>query len=286
MKQRFDAYDPEKPLPYDQGPAPETQEPAAAESPFANLLATSSAQRAPTMPAAGTTPTAALPKQAQQATPNYLEMFGVAPASGNRDASFNAAEPEDAPEQEEAHLVAAGATEGDPNHDDRLGSGFDYESQSDALWKQNLKDFEGGLQGQLDQTYADEARAGRIADSQAGELGRSLSGGGYAAGQAQVQLGGMAQRQDTRNKHVQQGLQMKMAYLDTLIKRAEASKDRNLQEKLQAEADKTMLAINGAGIDKTDYAGLEEGEDPVTAEEILGAREQLVPDKKGKSWWD
>ena len=69
----------------------------------------------------------------------------------------------------------------------------------------------------------------------------------------------MAQRQDVLNKHTQQGLQMKLAYLETLIKRAEASKDRRLQEQLQAEADKTLLLINGANLDTPNPAGNPEG---------------------------
>lgn len=142
---------------------------------------------------------------------------------------------------------AEGAGEG-------VGGSNGYDQQADDMWAQAQKDYDASLEGEMSQTYADEARAGRLADAQSAMLGQGVSGGGYQAGQAQVALGGMQQRQNTLSQHYKQGLTMKMAYLDTLIKRAEASKDRALQEKLQAEADKTMLAMQGSNIDTTNYA--------------------------------
>lgn len=129
-----------------------------------------------------------------------------------------------------------------------------YEQQAANAWAGIMAQHDAGLQGKLGQTYADEAAAGRRADVMNARLGRGVSGGGFAAGQAQVALGGMAQRQDVLNKHGKQGLEMKMAFLDTLIRRAEATKDRRLQEQLQAESDKTMLAMQGANLDTTSYA--------------------------------
>ena len=128
-----------------------------------------------------------------------------------------------------------------------------YENQAADAWAGLMSGYDDSLGSKINMTYADEARAGRAADVQSVMLGQGVSGGGYQAGQAQVALGGMAQRQDVANKHYQQGLNMKMAYLETLIKRAEATKDRALQERLQAEADKTLLLINSQGIDASSY---------------------------------
>mgnify|MGYP001591079739 CR=1 FL=1 len=130
-----------------------------------------------------------------------------------------------------------------------------YEQQATDMWSGMMADYDASLGSKLDQTYADEARAGRKSDAISALSGAGVSGGGYQAGQAQVTLGGMAQRQDTMTQHTKQGLTMKLTYLDSLIKRAEASKDRALQERLQKEADDTLLLLQGSQIDPTDTTG-------------------------------
>lgn len=123
------------------------------------------------------------------------------------------------------------------------------------MWADVLSDYDASLEGKIGQTYADEARAGRRSDVESSMLGQGVSGGGYQAGQAQVALGGMSQRQDVMNEHYKQGLMMKLTYLESLIKRAEAAKDRAHADRLRAEEDKTLLLLNQSGIDTTDYRG-------------------------------
>lgn len=123
-------------------------------------------------------------------------------------------------------------------------TGQNYEGDASSMWASMMADHEAGLEGKLQGTYADEALSGRrMAEMNA--LGGGGVGGAFAGGAGQVALGGMQQRLKTRNDHTKQGLEMKMARLTQLIKQAEAGKDRNLQRELQAEMDKTQMAIAG-----------------------------------------
>jgi hypothetical protein len=138
------------------------------------------------------------------------------------------------------------------------GNGVDapFQMNADSLWSQMMADHEAGLQGQLQGTYADEANAGRrMAEMNA--MGGGRMGGAFAGGMAQTAIGGEQARLKARNDHLKQGLEMKMARLQQLIKQAEANRDRNLQRELQAEADKTQMAIAGqyAGSDLPPESG-------------------------------
>ena len=156
---------------------------------------------------------------------------------------------------------------------DAESAGPGYDEQASDMWSNLLAGYDASLGGKMQQTYADEAGAGRKADAMNAMLGRGVAGGGYQAGQAQVALGGMAQRQDTLNQHTRQGLQMKMTYLESLIRRAEAGKDRALQEKLQAEADKTLLLLNEANVDPTQY----EEDEETSANDMPGGDTDAYP---------
>ena len=164
----------------------------------------------------------------------------------------------------------------DSKNDGQGGNAF--ESQAANMWTDLLANYDQSLGGKMEQTYADEARAGRMTEERNAMLGRSISGGGAAAGQAQVALGGMAQRQDVLNKHTQQGLQMKLTYLESLIKRAEAQKDRKLRDKLDAEYNKTLLELQGGQINPTNTAGPEDPDAPLTSNP-----DNLAPDESPAS---
>lgn len=123
-------------------------------------------------------------------------------------------------------------------------SGATFQSDANSMWSGMMADHDAGLEGKLQGTYADEAlNQRRMSEMNALEGGGV--GGAFAGGTAQVALGGQQNRLKARNDHLKQGLEMKMARLQQLIKQAEANKDRNLMRELQAEADKTQMAIAG-----------------------------------------
>lgn len=155
-----------------------------------------------------------------------------------------------------------------------------FQGKADALWTEMLAGHDASLGGKMNQTYADEAGAGRrMAEMNAG-MGRGVSGG-FAGGMGQVALGGMQQRQDVMSQHEQQGLTMKAAYLDKLIKQAEASNDRELQEQLEAERNATQLAIAGSGLDTTQY---NEDPDMNGVPNIQGETVAPIPDTYGQGY--
>lgn len=116
------------------------------------------------------------------------------------------------------------------------------DKQASDQWADTLAQYQKQGEGINTQSYADEANNARRNAEMNAQSGGGM-GGSFAGGQAQVQLGGMQQRQQAQQAYQKQGLEMKMAHLDQLIKRAEASNDRNLQRELQAEADKTALTL-------------------------------------------
>lgn len=124
-----------------------------------------------------------------------------------------------------------------------------FQSDANKTWADMLSSSNQMQNDALRSTYADEAQNERRA-AEANAMGGGAIGGGFAAGQAQAQLGGTQQRLDVRQKFAGQQLNMKAAYLQTLIKQAEASKDRNLQRELQAELDKTNLQINQSQVNQ------------------------------------
>src|SRR3990167_281785 len=137
-------------------------------------------------------------------------------------------------------------------------SPVDFQQQANDLWSGMLAEHDANLGGKMQQTYADQSLAGRRAAEMNAGRGNSV-GGSFGQGQAQVAIGGMQARQDTLTKHTNQGLTMKAAYLDKLIKQAEAKNDREREAYLQAEQDKTQLAIANAGLDETQYPDPNEG---------------------------
>lgn len=127
-----------------------------------------------------------------------------------------------------------------PQQDDAI----DFQARFDDMWNQTQAQHEAGLQGMLEGTYADEAAAGRR-NAEMNALSGGGMGGAFAGGQAQTAIGGMQARLKARNDHMKQGLQMKMTYLQHMLQQAEREKDRDLQEWLQTEADKTLIEIQG-----------------------------------------
>lgn len=115
-------------------------------------------------------------------------------------------------------------------------------SDFQAQWGQMQQDWDAGLQGELEGTMADEARAGRMNSEMNAASGGGM-GGAFAGGQAQVALGGMQQRLQARNQHLKQGMEMKMTVLQNYIKQAMQDKDIALQKWLQTEADNTAMAL-------------------------------------------
>lgn len=118
-----------------------------------------------------------------------------------------------------------------------------------AMWADMMAQHDAGLEGKLQGTFADEANAGRRMNEM-NALGGGGMGGAFAGGLGQVVLGGDQQRINVRNEHNKQGLEMKMARLEQLIKQAEAGKDRDLERELRAEADKTALEIAAMGAEQ------------------------------------
>ncbi len=154
-----------------------------------------------------------------------------------------------APEMPEGYNWTDGLAEDDVDVT-REGSGeegpIDYQQRFDDLWGEIQGQHEAGLSGILEGTYADEANASRRANEMNALSGGGM-GGAFAGGQAQVALGGMQQRQQARNEHLKQGLQMKMTVLQRYLDQAENEKDRDLQEWLQTEADKTAMELAQMG---------------------------------------
>jgi hypothetical protein len=136
----------------------------------------------------------------------------------------------------------------------------------DDIYGEMMSDHAGTLDELMQQTYADESRAGRRAAEMNAAMGRGVSGGGFASGQAQVAMGGMNARQQAKLQHAQKGIELKMAYLDRLYQQAEKDKDRALQRELQEKMDAAMKdsayisAVLGADADTLSY--LQTGELP------------------------
>lgn len=145
-----------------------------------------------------------------------------------------------------------------------------YEEDASKMWSGMMADNDASLAGALKGTYADEALSGRRMNEM-NALGGGGMGGAFAGGLAQTAIGGEQARLKAKNDNLKQGLELKMARLQQLIRQAEAGKDRNLQRELQAEADKTQLAIAGMAT-----GGQQQVEDPNMGKGIGG----------GPSWGD
>lgn len=144
--------------------------------------------------------------------------------------------------------AAPGGTMGGPSPAARSAAGVGAPGTPAQLnagadqWADIMSQYGQGKKDIYNQSYADEATNARRNAEMNAQSGGGL-GGSFAGGQAQVQLGGMQQRQQALQNYNKQGLELKMAHLDQLIKQAEASNDRNLSRELQAEADKTAMAL-------------------------------------------
>lgn len=131
-----------------------------------------------------------------------------------------------------------------PDADSGADEPIDFQQRFDDMWGETQAQYEGALGDMLEGTYADEAAAGRR-NAEMNALAGGGMGGAFAGGQAQVALGGMQQRLKARQDWAKRGLELKMTYLQHMLRQAEAEKDRDLQQWLQAEADKTALEIAG-----------------------------------------
>jgi len=123
------------------------------------------------------------------------------------------------------------------------------EGQQDisSLWADILKDHDAGRQGLFNQANADEAGAARR-NAEVNAISGGGVGGAFAGGNAQVAIGGMQARQKALQDFNKQGVELKMARLEQLIKQAEAKGDRDLSRELQAEADKTAMTLKGLDV--------------------------------------
>jgi hypothetical protein len=109
------------------------------------------------------------------------------------------------------------------------------EQQAQRMWADIMK----GQQANLDQSLAgigaQQSLYGRRAAEMNASLGRGV-GGGFAAGQAQAQLGAQQLELDVRSEHAKRGLELQMTQLKELQERAREDRDYVREQELTREA--------------------------------------------------
>jgi hypothetical protein len=128
--------------------------------------------------------------------------------------------------------------------------GNGLQDQASQMWADMLTQSDQGLNDTIKGTYADEALNQRRNAEMNAAAGGGV-GGAFIGGMAQAQIGGEQARVNARSQHTKDQLNMKMAYLDKLIRQAEASNDRDLQRELQAEADNTQIQLASMGMQQS-----------------------------------
>lgn len=123
-----------------------------------------------------------------------------------------------------------------------------------------LKEYDDTKEGLYKQTYADEALAGRRM-SEMNALSGGGMGGAFAGGAAQVALGGEQARLKAGQDFAKNRLELKMAYLDRMMKQAQYEGNIDLQKWVATEQDKTSLAVSQMQADATKYAAEYASED-------------------------
>jgi hypothetical protein len=117
------------------------------------------------------------------------------------------------------------------------------------IWAEIMEDYNQGLPEQYRQADIAAGTQARRASEMASQMAGGGAGGAFQSGQAQAGLYGQQLRMDAARKHQQRGLEMKMAWLEMAIKRAEAQNNRELAEKLESMRQDTAVQLAEAGYD-------------------------------------
>lgn len=123
-------------------------------------------------------------------------------------------------------------------------------------WSDIYADYEKSLPEQFRQADLAAASQGRRQNELNAIMGGTGGiGGMYGSTMAQMGLTGQNLRMQAQAEHDKRGLEMKLGWLDQQIKLAEAQNNRDLAAQLQAEQNKTQLAIAQAEAGMTPSTG-------------------------------
>lgn len=156
-----------------------------------------------------------------------------------------------------------------------------WQQQWSQLWEQYNQAGEAAQQ----QTFMDEARAGRGMSAVNAMTGGSL-GGAFAGGAGSVAVGGMQARLQAQQQHAQQGLELRMAYLDRLYADAEREDNQELTQWIENERNKTALDV--AALQASGEADLETAQENANYEyqqDLYENDPDIMTNTEKKNYW-